>query len=426
MKRMKDHEELRSKSFMALHVLHGEFVLESRRMSKRLIIAICVLVGASIAAAQTPADQKQILDLAKAGRADEAWKAWDALPRSPETLRLGITLAVETKRMTRGIEVYEALAVKAPDTKALSTLALSAAAELADSPDLEARLAACGAALRLDPKQAACRRAVDAVAQSKTSLDEQTLAVYTLANVGLRPWPGLFSTLEAGMNKTMRLRIALGMTRLPAAERFALVRPLLDDPDVTTRYQLVILLADIPGKDVLGTLRNLQAAPPPASRMGDLPGLDPLKNVLPLALARHGDDAGLEVARKLLPHLAGVEKLMAARALADAKDQRGVVALQQLAASQLDVERLDAAKALAPYDAATAKRIVGGTLAGGSPAIRERALHIAGALKMGTEPVVYKKLVDGSPTVRAAAIAAVLETVAPRPGGLQPNPPNVP
>jgi hypothetical protein len=383
-------------------------------MFARLFFGICaVLAAGSLAAAQTPIDHNKILALAKAGKADEAWKAWDALPKSVERSRFGVTLAVETKRIARGIEVYDALtaALGAPEPKSLTVLALGVAADLAGVSELDARVTACAAAVRLDPKHAACRRALEAVAQSKTSLDEQALVVYTLANYGERPWPGLFPALETGMSKNMRLRVAQTMTRLPAAERFALVRGLAEDPDSMTRYQIVLLFAEIPGRDVAGTLRNLQLAPPPTMGGMNLPGLDPVKDVLPLALARHGDDAGLQAARTRLPKLAGVEKLVAGQALAEAKDNRGILALQELAASAVDIERLTAAKALAPYDLETSKRIVRAALTG-SPANWERALAIAGSLKLGTESVVYKRLAENSPGVRAAAVAAIADTLA--------------
>src|SRR6185295_207245 len=114
------------------------------------VVVAAAMGGTTSTANQTPPnDRETILKLAHDGRDADAWKAWEALPRTHDHLRLGITLAVATKQLARGLDLYETL-VKGtgePDRQSLTDLALQAAAELSASSDIEVRVNACAAAL---------------------------------------------------------------------------------------------------------------------------------------------------------------------------------------------------------------------------------------------------------------------------------------
>src|SRR6185503_20562182 len=98
------------------------------------------LVVAAVAS-QTPAQpsESKILDLARSGKVAEAWSAWETLPQNEDNLRTGVRLAVATKQLSRGIDLYTILTrqKQAPDRPALAELAAAAASDLATSADLE-------------------------------------------------------------------------------------------------------------------------------------------------------------------------------------------------------------------------------------------------------------------------------------------------
>jgi HEAT repeat protein len=352
--------------------------------------------------AQT-ADQIQILDLAATGRADEAWTRWNALPPTADTLRLGVRLAIATRQLPRAIDLYDRLAktMGTPDRASLSTLAVAVADSLAADPDLDARLPACAAALTLQPSDAICRKGIDEFVKS-TDADERAFAYYSLFNSGIRVSPSDLSAAQQNMGTAMRLRIARIMSRVPAADRVFILQPVLTDPDVATRYQGLLVLGAIPGEEAATALRRERSA-------AQAP---PLKTAVLIGLARHGDTESIDALAGLLPVLDGYEKAQAAAALAQAKRNTGLTQLAGSLDRGAELERLAAAEAAATIQPEAARRVIIDILTAGSPAVRQRALIVAGSLGLGTDPAVYRRLSDFSPVIRAAAVAAIQETLA--------------
>lgn len=361
--------------------------------------AAAALCGTAAAAAQAPPiDRDLVLKLARDGRTAEAWKAWEAMPRTPDALRTGIALAVATGQLARGVELYETLVTgtRTPDRPSLTALALKTAEQLSASKDVDVRVNACAAALLLDKAHAACRTALNQLAQSREP-DEQALAVYSLANAGVRQNAAAMSSLATTMSKPMRLQLAQRMKHLSGAERLALLQPLLDDPDVATRYEAVLSTTEIPGPEVEAALRKLDAAAL----------ANPLKTAVMLALARHGDTSKLDTIVQYLPYFSGFDKVTAARVLTAANDKRGVELLNGMLKSSVDIERLQAAEALAQHNQDAARRAVLESLTAGGAAVRQPALAVAGSLQLGTEPAIYRKLTDTAPAIRAAAVESI-------------------
>jgi hypothetical protein len=345
--------------------------------------------------------REAVLNLARAGRVADAWKAWEDLPPTTDQRRLGIELAVLSGQLSRGMEVYDSLTKQTgqPDRPALTALALAVADPLAEATDLEARAEACAAALMLNDAHVACRRSLAAMSQSR-DIDEQAWAVYALANAGVRSTAPTTSGFAAVVSKPVRFRFAQRMTRLSGAERLALLQPLLDDPDVGTRYQAILVAAEIPGPEVTNALAALES--------GSLP--PPLSTALMLARATHGDRSRLKTIAESIADLSGYEKVTAGRILLAANDPRGSALLNELMKSSVDIERLQAAGALVEANSKPARRIVLDIVNSGSAAIRPAALITAGKAGLGTEPEVYRRLTDASPAVRAAAIEAIATT----------------
>jgi HEAT repeat protein len=366
-----------------------------------------VLVAAAVGGATTtatqapPNDRDTILKLARDGHTVDAWKAWEALPRTPDQLRMGITLAITTRQLTRGIDLYDTLVTETgkPDRQSLTDLALQTAEELSESSDVDVRVNACAAALLLDKTNAACRRALNLVAQSR-EIDDQALGVYAMANAGMRPSPGVMSSLAATMPKSLRLQLAQRMTHLTGPERLALLQPLLDDPDMATRYEAVLSATEIPGPEVATALANLESRPL----------AEPLKTAVMLALARHGDKSRLNAVVERLPSFSGFDKVTAGRILASANDKRGVDLLNEMLKSGTDIERVQAAAALAQINPKAARRVMLESLHGGGAAIRQSATLMAGSLELGTDSEIYRKLTDAVPAIRAAAVEAISAT----------------
>ncbi len=361
--------------------------------------------------ATAPQDARaRVLDLLKQGKPDEAWKAWEAMPAGAAKLRLGIEVASATKQIARGLTLYDELvaSTKAPDPAALKALALGAAADLSTSADTSMRAEACGAALVLDQNFAPCRSVLETMASKGATPRDQALGAYALANAGLRPFPGLFSTLEANLPKDLRLRFAQSLTRLPSAERLSFLQPLINDRDMSTQYQTMLTLAGVPGPEVTAALRT--ANPQGPAKLG-----------WQVAMARHGDEASVKALADMVQHLGGFEKIQIGRALTEALDKRGIEILEEMAKSSFDLERLSAASALARINPDLAFRIVSEALRSGSVAVQPSALQVAGLVRMGTDATVYKKLV-GDPTLVSGAIRAIADTLVPvdpqpRPGG---------
>jgi hypothetical protein len=370
--------------------------------ARAAVLAAAVLQGTATLLPQTPAPEHgRILLLAREGRHQDAWKAWEALAPSPEQLRLGITLAVATGQLARGVDLYATLetGTHKPDRRALTDLALRAAEELSTSADVEARVSACGAALLLDKSHAACRRALDAMAKGGDA-DEQALAVYTLANAGVPPPADRLAALAKTMSRPRRLQLARRMTRLSGAERLALVQPLLNDRDLATRYETVLVATEIPGPEVAAALGAIQTT----SFSGGL------ETAIMLARARHGDTSKLNVIARSLPTYTGFNKVTAARILAAAKDKRGLEALKGMLKSPEDTDRLLAAEAMAEISPESARPVLTESLRSGGAAIRQSAMVAAGRLELGTAPEIYRKLTDTAPPIRAAAVEAISTT----------------
>jgi hypothetical protein len=369
---------------------------------RSMLLTAVVLVAATAAMQSQPAPNsakitsaEEILSLAREGRHPDAWRAWQALDETPDHLRLGISLALATNQLERGIELYGKLETRThkPDRQTLSDLAVRTGEDLSVTPDVQVRVSACAGALMLDKANAVCRRALDALAQSADG-DERALAAYSMANAGLRP-----AELPTAMSSSMRLQLAGGMTRLSGAERVALLRPLLNDLDATTQYQAVLVATDIPGPDVAAALRNVVVQPGPYSR--------PLETAITLALARHGDKAKLATIKQSLDMYTGVNRTAAARVLVSENDPRGMEVLRKMLRSPQDTDQLQAAEALAEISPASATAALIETVRGASPAVRRSAILTAGLLGLGTAPEIYRHLTDSAPTIRAAAVHAI-------------------
>jgi len=366
-------------------------------------IVFAATIAGSRAAAQTAAEETRMLDLASSGRAAEAWSQWAALAQTDDKLRFGITLAIASHELPRGVDVYDDLSkrIGRPDPASLSKLAVAVADALANDPDLEARLPACAAALALNPADAACRKAIDDVVKS-TDSDERAFAYFSLVDVGVRVAPAEVSQAERAMSPAMRLRVARVMTRLPAADRVFMLQPILSGQDNAIRYQAMLVLGTIPGAEAAAALQR--------ERGGDLPG--PLKNALLIGLARHGDAESLDALTTLLPLLSSFEKAQAAAALAEARRNAGATQLQTSLQSGSELERLATIEAVGKSQPEAARRAAIELLTTGTPAVRQRALFAAGALEFGTDPAVYRRLTDPTPAIRAAAVAAIQQTLA--------------
>jgi HEAT repeat protein len=368
-------------------------------------VALAVLVAGSVLGArQAGPDPAKILALAKAGRGSEAWQIWAAQPRTPAVLRLGIALAIETKELRRGIDLYGELATREqrPDRSALTDLALAAAEDVAGSIDVEARITACGAAVGLRAAHETCRRALSALASNSPDPDERAWAAFALADAGVPPRADDLGVAEGSMGKNMRRRIAQTMVHLTPAVRVRLLEPLLEETSMPAQYATLLLLGDIPGVEAEHALRSAQARMPSG----------PPKVAILLGLARHGDRSSVAALGDLLPSLGEYEKIQAGRALARAADARGLALLDAAIRSPVDIDRIAAAEALADVDPDRARKVTRDNLTAGSPAIRQRSLLMAGSLELGTDPSVYRWLSDDLPLVRSAAIGAIRDTFA--------------
>ena len=355
----------------------------------------------------TPAD---VLDAAQQGKAQDAWALWEKLPTGTDKLRLGIDVAALTRQVGRGLDLYDAVTNRGlnPDRAALKALSLAAAADLAESPDLDTRAAACSAALVLDVTHAPCLRALKAMTEPGRSSDEQAFGIAALANARIAPYPERLGKLN--LRSAVRVRFVQSLTRLPSAERLALVRPMLSDADAATQYQAVLFLSNIPGPEVTAVLKNVQPN-------------GPLRQALAIARARHGDSVSLASVGPMLADLDPYLKIQAAQALAEAGDSRGVPALREMIANGIDVYRVSAADALSAFDLNAARRALTELLAGSSAAVRPAVIYAAGRAGLGIERGIYRELAAATPADRASAVSALADTLMP---AVRPKPPSQP
>jgi hypothetical protein len=339
--------------------------------------------------------------LARSGDAAGAWKAWSALPDSTAKLRTGMAIAIETGEVARGIELYEWLTGKgqAADRQALRQLALAAATRLAGATP-EVRMVACGSALVLDAKHAACRRALEDMLTTGADPSEYAVAGYSLLNAGIQPGPNAPGIFQARLSDSLRLQLAQTLMRLPPADRLFLIQPLLHESDAAVQYQSLLVAADIPGPETLAALRTVQ--PHPRVRTG-----------LVVALARHGDYNSLKDIAERLPELGSYERIQAARALAEAGDPRGRQALDLMLAGDVELDRIQAAAALVRLNPDAAVRVLTQTLSGTGVALLPAALKAAGIVGIGSHPVVYRRLAADDLRVSAAALQAIAESLVP-------------
>lgn len=342
--------------------------------------------------------------LVAAGKVDDAWSAWNALPSGPEKLRIGVAIAGAAGQIARGLELYDQLmaAGQPPDGPALAALALGTANGLATSVDRDVRVIACGAAVVLQPGHKACRTALEQLARQEDDVVGRGLAAYALANAGIRLPVLANGDFERSLTRDARLRVAQVSVRLPPDERLAILRPLFDDPDSVVVYQALLVAGDVPGGDVLAALRALQ--PPPAVRMGKT-----------IALVRHGDRPSIEAAVEMLDGITGYERVQVGRGLVESLDQRGVAVLEQVADGPVDIDRVHAAEALARINPDRARRALVESLTRGSSAVQSAALHAAGIVRIADDRAVYGRLTHGEEMVRAFAVEAVANTLVPLP-----------
>jgi hypothetical protein len=378
----------------------------TRTISTALVAAAMTALGAVLvhAGGQT-ASRARILELARRGTPAETWAAWNAVPAGRDKLRLGIDVAIILKDLPRGVALYDQLASRAAtppaleDTDALRRLAIAVAGELIAGTDLDAGVAACSAALRLSAMVQPCRERLEHMTNLGTTVGEQAVGAYALADAGLRPEAGLMATIEGGLSPGARLQFATRFSHLPAADRVALLQPVATGTDATLRYQALLSLGDI---------RDSAAAD--AIHLAVIDSAF-LRTAQTIALAEQGEPASLEALGSMLDTLDNYTKVPAALALARAGDVRGSVRLDELMRSPVDLQRIMAASAVAQLNRDTAAPAILTSLTSGSPAIRPLALGAAGLAHLGRDRAVYTRLVGGEPVTRAAAVAAIAETL---------------
>ncbi len=286
------------------------------------------------------------------------------------------------------------------DPPALAALALQSAATLTGAANVEIAAGACGVVLGAEPRDSQCQRVMTAINTQETSLDGQGLAVYALANAGVRPWPTLFSTFEGQLSSAARLQIVGQMTRLPADERVRILAPIFDDPDsVTSRPKAAVLLGDIEGPDAMNLLYRLAGLP-----------FDPAtETMIRAVLARRGDPTALAAADQLRLSMTGPAGVEAALALAVAQSPWGPSPEGLLETTRTE-DRPHVALALAPIVPDAAKASLRSLMGDPNAATREKALRAGGTLGMGFDDDVYYHVIDAAPGARLAAINAILQT----------------
>ncbi len=377
----------------------------TRALSTALMAAAIATLGSVFVHAGQTASRTRILELARRGTPAETWAAWNALPAGRDKLRLGIDVAIALHDLPRGVDLYDQLAtqattpVAAADTDALRRLTLAVAADLVAGTDQDAGITACSAALRLSATAQPCRERLEHMANLGSTIAEQAVGAYALADAGLRPEAGLMATIEAGLTPGARLQFATRFSHVPASDRVALLRPVAAGTDAALRYQALLSLGDIRHPDAAEAIR---------AAVVDSALLETAQTI---ALAEQGETASLDALGSRLDALDNYTKVPAALALARAGDARGSVLLDELTRSPIDLQRIMAASAVAQLNRDTAAPAILSSLTSGSPAIRPLALQVAGLAHLGRNRAVYTRLVGGEPVTRAAAVAAIADTL---------------
>ena len=356
----------------------------------------------AIAAPQAQ-DHARLIELARNGNAAEAWKQWKALPASVERARTGVLIAAAAGEIGTGVKLYADLTAQSRKDEAapLRALAIATAVKLTATPPDDVRLGACGVVLQAKAQAEACTDLLNAVRANKVNREQQAVAVYRLANAGYRPWPDLFRGFQQDLATSTRLTIARTFTRLPAAERVAMAAAIFDsERDPAQQSAAAGVLGDIQGPEALTALK----------RLVDRDIEFTVKVALNLALARHGDAAALEFVDKLRPGLVGPRAVEAGVLLALAGSPYGADPRRMLETTTTP-ERARLALMVSQQQPDLAKSAVRGMMTEPAAPMREAGLRAAGQLDMGFDRTIYARLEDPEPSVRLAAVEAILETV---------------
>lgn len=323
-------------------------------------------------------------------------------PQKIETLRGAVAAGANAGDVPRALTQYEALvaATNAPEPASLRAIADAAALRLTDATDARARFAACGIVLARGHHDG-CLARVKSESATGTA-DEQAIKVFTLANAGYRPWPDMVDPRRFAASNQARLTIASTLTRLPASDRIDLVRPLLEnDAARGIRIQAVSLLGNMGTDEARAMLDELARQQ-----------IDPnVMLAVQMARARLGAADAIPMLEQMRSTVLGsrASELSLALALGGSSyvaDPAPYVALIP------DVERAQLVTALAPRYPELTATTIRDLIANPAPNVRVNALHAAEQLAMGFDPVVFRRMADGDPAVRLAAIHAVLATIA--------------
>jgi hypothetical protein len=360
-----------------------------------------------------PCANRAVLEaLADKGDAVGVWSAWNRLAASRETLRLGVDLATRLGDIPRGLDLYARLRSESTDVEraTLRLLTLGAASKLASAADLDARVIACSAALRLDPTHRACRTALETMADRGASGGEILLGAYALVEAGLRGVPLFPAEVERLLTPSFRLHLARQGRDLPATERLALVRPVLTHQDQAYRYQAILLAGTIEDPSILAALQPLEAAS------------TPIRVAKMVSLAALGHAESVEAARAIYDGLDDSSKILAGLALARVNDARGSNVLDQSLRSSNELTRNFAAEIVVRLNPGAVVTPILEAVGSGSAVGRAGALRVAGLVALGTEPDVYRQLGDTDVLVSAEAVAAVARTLVRPPATTGPQP----
>jgi hypothetical protein len=374
----------------------------SRTLSIVFLIA-AILAGPASARAQRggATDRTRLLELASTDTPAAVWTAWNALPAGQDKRHLGVELAIALKDLARGVELYKqwAAAATAPDAALLQALALTTATEMAAGEDQNAAIDACSAALRLQATHAPCRGLLEGFASRGTSVGQQALGAYALANAGLQPFPGLLATVERTLTPGAKLSFATRFEHLPAQDRANLLGAAFAASDEASRYQVMLALGNIPGPEAEAEIQRLH---------GNSAQVRFAKTV---ALAQHGDKASLETLAANLDSLDDYLKIPVSVALAQSGDAKAVGLLEAQLRSPVDLQRIYAANAARRLIPEAARATILNALKTGGPAIRGLAVSAAGRAALGTNEAVYLLLTSPEPELRARAIGAITDTL---------------
>ena len=364
------------------------------------ILLVCSPLLAAAVQQQRSDPPPTPIELARAGKATEAWAQWNKLPAGADKLRSGVELAGETREIARGLTLYDQLTRTGAtvDPPSLTHLATGTAKDLLTGGDVTSRARACSGALILNPAHAPCLQALSMMAQSPDAT-EMLEGVAALANAGFSVYTTQLLQLE--LRPLVRLRLAQTMTRLPSAVRVDLLRPLFKEQDPGLKYQTLLALADIPGLEPVSAIREIQAT-------------GAIAVARTVALARHGDPASVTGLRSQLDNMDAYLKVQAARALLSAGDAEGTKILTAVAKGPVDLDRIHAAEALATINPNLARDVLVAALSAGSQAVRPAAIQAAGVIGLGSNPIVYRSLTAGTSELRSLAVVAIADTLSGR------------